>query len=174
MFSDSFLLNKKTPYIIAALCIGLLVIMFGHMFFTSGEKTPLNCQQVTNILNELDYSVIDSTDHYYTTNNGLKGSLLVDDNSLKLNFLEFSNSNVAFSTYGNIKTGNIDPKRGKDFREYDSFYNNYNMYAMYSDNTYYTVICVENTVVYAHCDEDKKADLDTILVKMDYDSVTKR
>ena len=48
------------------------------------------------------------------------------------------------------------------------------MYTMYSDNTYYTVICVENTVIFAYCDEDKKADLDTILVKMDYDSVTKR
>ena len=38
MFSDSVLLNKKTPYIIVILCIGLLIIIFSLMFFNSGEK----------------------------------------------------------------------------------------------------------------------------------------
>lgn len=175
MFSDSFLLNKKTPYIITALCIGLLIIIFSLMFFNSGEKTPLNSQQVSGILTELDYNVIDSTEYYLEKTNGLlECSLAIESDGLNFNFFEFSNSNTASNAYSNIKRYNIDTKVGKGFREYNAYYNNYNMYTMYSDNTYYTVICVENTVIFAYCDEDKKADLDTILVKMDYDSVTKR
>ena len=175
MFSDSVLLNKKTPYIIVTLCIGLLIIIFSLMFFNSGEKNPLNSQQVSGILTELDYNVIDSTEYYLEKTNGLlECSLAIESDGLNFNFFEFSNSNTASNACSNIKRYNIDTKVGKGFREYDAYYNNYNMYTMYSDNTYYTVICVENTVVYAHCDEDKKADLDTILVKMDYDSVTKR
>lgn len=87
MFSDSFLLNKKTPYIITALCIGLLIIIFSLMFFNSGEKTPLNSQQVSGILTELDYNVIDSTEYYSEKTNGLlECSLAIESDGLNFNF----------------------------------------------------------------------------------------
>lgn len=172
MLKKLFIKYDKAPYFMIGFIVLLLVGMFVIMFTNTGEKTPLTCQQVNNVLIDLGYEPIDSTYYYEEQSSNLKESIMADNGNIRFNFFEFDNNDSAYTVfynnhdliYKNISDG---------FREWDAHYNNYAMYSMSSNGIYYISIWVGNTAVYAYCDNEYRDELNNILVSIDYDSSTK-
>lgn len=84
-----------------------------------------------------------------------------------MEFFELKSSSDANNMYGQFTTIILDYRIG-NYYDGSSGYSNYKMYWMTSNNTFYTVIKVENTVIYAYCDEDYMGELGEILSRIGY------
>ena len=71
------------------------------------------------------------------------------------------------SEFKNIQT-QINQKRELGYHDWHEFYNNYAMYSMLSNGTYYITIWVGNTALYAFCDEEYKGEIGEILTAIGY------
>lgn len=171
MLKKLFIKYDKAPYFMIGFIVLLLVGMFVIMFANTGDKTPLTCQQVNDVLIDLGCEPIDSTYYYEEQSSHLKESLMADNGNIRFNFFEFDDDNSAYTVFYN-NHDMIYEKISDGFREWDSHYNNYAMYSMSSNGVYYISIWVGNTAVYAYCDNEYRDELNNILVSIGYGTST--
>lgn len=84
MFEKFF---SNHPYALMALIITVFAAMMIAMFANTGEVTPATCQQVSEVLDDLNYKTEDSTEYYKQQNSNLKASVYADNGNVKFNFL---------------------------------------------------------------------------------------
>lgn len=170
MFEKTVLkLGNKAFYIFGGIIILLFTIIIVFAFSGSGSKTPISCDEANSIISKSGYEVSDITNLYDTKNNPQTKVIGVETDTMHLEFFELENSNTADNIYGQFTTLMLDYRKG-NYYDGTAGYSNYKMYWMSSNNVYYTIIRVENTVLYAYCDEDCKDSLFKILTDMGYES----
>lgn len=159
--------GDKAVYLITAVIVVIFAIIMIVLFANTGEKIPATCEQVSNELINLGYEPADTSYAYTEQNSHLKQSIAVETGSIRFDFFEFDNDNNALAMFKNSHRS-IYEKRAAVFREWDEHYNNYTMYSMESDEIYYTVIRVGNTIIDAYCDSEYTSELGKILEAIGY------
>ena len=159
--------GDKAIYSICGFIVIALAAILIIIFANTCDKTPATYNQVNTELINLNYEPINTTDTYKAQSSNLNGSIACDSETVHFYFFEFNNDDSAYSLfhnnhdliYENISAG---------FREWDEHYDNYAMYSMSSNGTYYISIWVGNTAVYAYCDEEYTSELGKILTAIGY------
>lgn len=165
MFEKFF---SNHPYALMALIITVFAAMMIAMFANTGEVTPATCQQVSEVLDDLNYKTEDSTEYYKQQNSNLKASVYADNGNVKFNFFEFTDDSNAQAMFNGAHSQIVEEGH-EGIRRWSEGYNNYVMYATLShDNVYYTVIRVGNTGIYAYCDDEYTQELGEIFEKIGY------
>lgn len=170
--SDFFRTDKGIILMIGVIVVVFVIIMIS-MFIHTGEKNPATFDQVWNELVNLGYEPIDSSDNYKKQSDNLINSIVVKNENIQFDFFEFDNNNSALNLFHNLYDQTY-KKRGYPFQEWDEYYDNYGMYAMSSNDTYYIVIWVGDTTILSECDYEYKNDLFKILNAIGYSGDTKK
>jgi hypothetical protein len=158
---------KKGIIIICSLGIILLVVMLIYAFVTGQPKTPATCSQVTTELTNLGYYPTDTTSIYIEQDSHLQGSVAIENEKLRFDFFEFDNNNSASNVFSHAYNQIID-YRSSNKIESDEYYSNYRMYSLKSNGMFYITIRVENTAIYAYCDEGYTSEIGRILSAIGY------
>ncbi len=167
MLEKLFIKYDKAPYFLMGFIVLLLVAIFAILFANTGEKTPTTYEQVNTELISLGYEPTDSTEIYKEQSPNLNGSISCDSERVHFYFFEFDNKNSAYSLFYN-NHDLIYENISEGFREWDEHYDNYAMYSMSSNGIYYISIWVDNTAIYAYCDEEYTGELGKILEAIGY------
>ena len=133
----------------------------------SHPKTPATCAQFRQLAAQYDIEVTDTVDIYNGDKTHLLGCELMHDNIVHLEFYEFDNKSSAADVYNEGLTL-INQKRDRRYRSHSSGYANYMTYDARSEDTYYRVVRVENTVLYGTCPADTTGPLNTIISDLGY------
>lgn len=163
-------LNKKKKTGLTILFVGSIILLAVILIyaFTNGQpKTPATCQQVTNVLSDLGYVPSDTTSLYLEDDAQLKSSVAIENEQIRFDFFEFGNENSAANVYSNACNQMLDYRSSGNISNSEG-YANYYMHSLKSSGVYYITIRVENTVLYAYCDEDYMSELGKILSGIGY------
>lgn len=145
----------------------LLVAMLIYVFNDGQPKTPATCQQVATVLSDLGYVPADTTSLYLKDDAHLKNSVAIENEQIRFDFFEFDNENSAANVYSNACNQMLDYRSSGNISNSEG-YANYYMHSLKSNGVYYITIRVENTVLYAYCDEDYMSELGKILSGIGY------
>lgn len=160
--------KKKTGLIILFVCgIILLAVILIYAFTNRQSTTPATCQQVTTVLSDLGYVPSDTTSLYLEDDAQLKSSVAIENEQIRFDFFEFDNENSAANVYSNACNQMLDYRSSGNISNSEG-YANYYMHSLKSSGIYYITIRVENTVLYAYCDEDYMSELGKILSEIGY------
>ena len=159
--------GDKAVYLIGGFIVLVFAVIMIVMFANTGEKTPATSQKVWDELVILGYEPAETTYAYTDQNSHLQKSIAIETSSIRFDFFEFDNDSRALAMFKDSHS-QIYEKRSAVFRDWDEHYNNYTMYSMESDETYYTVIRVGNTIIDAYCDAECTSELGKILVAIGY------
>lgn len=145
----------------------LLVVILMYAFSNEQPKTPATCQQVSLVLSELEYEPSDTTSLYLEDDSCLTSSVAIENEKIRFDFFEFDNDNSAANVYSNACNQMLDYRSSGNISNSEG-YANYYMHSLKSSGVYYITIRVENTVLYAFCDEDYMNELGKILSGIGY------
>lgn len=167
-------LNQKRKIALIVIFAGgmiLLVAMLIYAFTDGQPKTPVSCQQVTTALSNLEYIPSDTTDAYLKQDSHLKSSVAIETDHIRFDFFEFDNDNSASNVYTHAYKQILNYRNGyiKDV-ETEEYYANYRLYSLKTTGMYYLTIWVDNTAIYAYCDEEYTGELGKILSAIGYQS----
>lgn len=176
-----WLSKKKKIGLIALFLFGiiLLVVILTHAFVNGQPKTPVTCQQVTEVLSDLGYSPSDTTSMYEKQDSNLVNSIAVETEKIRFDFFEFNNDDSASNVFSHAYNQILDyrngytPEYGQDI-ETDEYYANYRLYSLKSGGMYYLTIRVGSTAIYTYCDEDYINELGKILSGIGYTGDSKK
>lgn len=163
-------LSKKKKIGLTILFISgliLLVVILMYTFSNGQPKTPATCQQVNLVLSELGYKLSDTTSLYLGDDSRLISSVAIENEKIRFDFFEFDNENSAANVYDNACNQMLDYRSSGNISNSEG-YANYYMHSLKSNGVYYITIRVENTALYAYCDEDYMSELGKILLGIGY------
>ncbi len=147
----------------------LLVAMLIYVFNDGQPKTPATCQQVATALSDLGYTPLDTTDAYLKQDSHLKNSVAVETDTIRFDFFEFDNDDSASNVYTHAYKQILDYRNGHiEDVETEEYYANYRLYSLKTTGKYYLTIRVDNTAIYAYCDEEYTGELAEILDAISY------
>lgn len=167
-------LNQKRKIGLIVIFAGgiiLLVAVLIYVFTDGQQKTPVTCQQVTTALSNLEYTPSDTTDAYLKQDSHLKSSVAIETDNIRFDFFEFDNDNSASNVYTHAYKQILDYRNGYiEDVETEEYYSNYRLYSLKTTGMYYLTIWVDNTAIYAYCNEDYISELGEILTAIGYQS----
>lgn len=167
-------LNQKRKIGLIAIFAGgmiLLVAMLIYVFTNGQPKTPVTCKQVTAVLSNLEYTPSDTTEAYLKQDSHLKNSVAVETDNIRFDFFEFDNDNSASNVYTHAYKQILNYRNGYvEDVETEEYYANYRLYSLKTTGMYYLTIWVDNTAIYAYCDEEYTGELGEILTAIGYQS----
>ncbi|MDE5985541.1 MAG: hypothetical protein K2H13_09840 [Eubacterium sp.] len=169
-------LNKKKKIGLTILFISgiiLLAVILIYAFSNGQPKTPATCQQVSLVLSELGYEPSDTTSLYLEDDSRLTSSVAIENEKIRFDFFEFDNENSADNVYDNACNLMLDYRSSGNISNSEG-YANYYMHSLKSNGVYYITIRVENTALYAYCDEDYMSELGKILSGIGYSANTEK
>lgn len=154
--------------------------MFAYFLFTvgGGPKEPATVEQVTEVLASQGYIPQDITERYYKQDPDFKRNLIkciaMQKDDIHFEFFTFTNRNGAINIYGQAHALLFQKKIGTSYVEHKTSVENYRIYTLKVDGTYNVAIYVENTAVYAYCDEENAGAISDILAEIGYFEKTER
>lgn len=162
---------KYAPIVIPIVVILSLALMFGYMIINGGDKTPATCEEVTAKLTELGYEPVNATDYYSDRISSLKECVYAEKGDIVFLFFELDDRNLACSLF---KSNNSQILSKGKYNDWEEFHDNYGRYSFLTlDGVYYDSVWVENTVVYAQCNNENKAEIQKIITALKYNASTK-
>lgn len=119
----------------------------------------------------LEYTPSDTTDAYLKQDSHLKSSVAIETDNIRFDFFEFDNDNSASNVYTHAYKQILDYRNGYiEDVETEEYYSNYRLYSLKTTGMYYLTIWVDNTAIYAYCNEDYISELGEILTAIGYQS----
>ncbi len=145
----------------------LLAVILIYAGVNGQPKTPVTCQQVTTVLSNLGYVSSDTTSIYLENDSNLKKSVAIENEKIRFDFFEFDNQDSAANLYSNACNQMLDYRSSGNISNSEG-YANYYMHSLKSNGVYYITIRVENTALYAYCDEEYISEMGRILSGIGY------
>lgn len=148
-----------------------IVIWVSAMFFAiDGGKPSVSVEQMTETLTSRGYIVRDSTEKYKEAaqNSKFEKSIETENNGFAFAFFVFADSDSASNFFAANRAKIIDEKLAEPNKMNYVTGNNYSIYTLTVNGTYYVVESVGNTAVYAKCAEEDSEQIIAILEETDY------
>ncbi len=162
---EKYLINH--PYLVIAFIVVSLATIWIVLFTNTEEKTPATGDQVSAQLVELGYEPVDMTDYYEQYCHGLKKTVFTQSRYIRLYFFELNNNDNAGAVYRNWYHQIKEATGGAVYSSTEDYYN-YSGFYVYDKDMYYKLVWVDNTAVFAYCDENYKSDIFKILEAIGY------
>ncbi len=164
-----WLSKKKKIGLVTLFSFGIILLAVILIYAGSNgqPKTPTTCQQVTTVLSDLGYVPSDTTSVYFEDDSHLKSSVAIENEQIRFDFFEFDNENSAADLYSSACNQMLDYRARGNISNSEG-YANYYMHSLKSNGIYYITIRVENTAIYAYCDEEYTSKLGEILTAIGY------
>lgn len=166
--------NNKAKNIIIAIAIvgGFLGIVLLIMILVSNPKEPATAEQVWDVMVAQGYQPQDITERYYDKDSAAKQSLnkciAFQKDDIHFEFYDFNNKNSAIDVYSQAYRNILLEKNASPKVETKNENSNYSIYTLRVTGTYNVAIYVENTAIYAYCDEKNANEINLILDAIDY------
>lgn len=157
----------KHPYVIMVVIVVSLATILIVLFTNTGEKTPATGDQVSAKLVELGYEPVDMTDYYGQYFSGLKEAVSTQTPNIRFYFFELNNNDNSWAVYSKWQY-QIYQTLGGVHNPRTEHYCNYASYYVYANDMYYKLVWVDNTAVFAYCNENYKSDIFKILEAIGY------
>lgn len=162
---EKFLIDH--PYVVMVVVVVSLATILIVLFTNTEEKTPATGDQVSAELVELGYAPVDMTDYYDQYFLGLKEAVSTQTPNIRFYFFELNNYDNSLAVYGKWQSQIYQTLGGVHNPRTEHYYN-YAGYYVYDNDMYYRLVWVDNTVVFAYCDENYKSDILKILEAIGY------
>lgn len=154
--------------LVAVVCLCVIV----YFMFGTEPKTPVTPEQMWDVLVARGYEPQDITESYIEDNPDAKAYLnrffVLDKDDLHFEFYDLNDEDRAFSIYSNVYNYIYTQKRSVPYAQHDTSVQNYAIYTLKSSGEYSVVIWVENTAIYAYCDEENSYLISEILTDIGY------
>lgn len=155
---------------IALVAVACLCVIIYSMFGTE-PKTPVTSEQMWDVLVTRGCEPQDLTESYIEDNPDAKAYLnrciVGEKNELHFEFYDYASLTNAWSKFKNayavIRQKVIGP-----YAEHQTSVQNYTIYWLESGGKYYIALYVENTMIYAYCDEENSYLISEILTDIGY------
>ena len=150
---EKYLINH--PYLVIAFIVVSLATIWIVLFTNTEEKTPAT------------YEPVDMTDYYGQYFSGLKEAVSAQTPNIRFYFFELNNNDNSWAVYSKWQY-QIYQTLGGVHNPRTEHYCNYASYYVYANDMYYKLVWVDNTAVFAYCDENYKNDIFKILEAIGY------
>ena len=149
----------------------LIVAIFVYIFTVKGPKTPATPQLVQEVFesNELMYG--DVTKDYrekWNVDDMLQSAVACEKDDLRFDFFVFDSEANAEQIRKKYRSYIRENRYSTPNIEISEGVNNYMLYSIKAVGMYTVCMRVENTLVFAYCDEKNAADLNKIMVGIGY------
>ena len=167
-------MNLKTSLkliLFPIIVVVLIAAIFVYIFAVKGAKTPATLQLVQEVLetNKLAYS--DVTDDYrekWNADDMLKSALACEKGDLRFDFFVFDNTAGAEHIRKKYRSYIRENMYSIPNVEVSEGVMNYTLYSIKADGTYAVIMRVENTLVFAYCNEENASALNKIMAGIGY------
>ena len=149
----------------------LIALIFVYIFAVKGAKTPAAPQLVQEVLetNKLTYSdVTDDFREKWNMDDMLKSALTCEKDDLRFDFFVFDNTASAEHIRKKYRSYIRENMYSIPSVEVSEGVINYTLYSINADGTYAVIMRVENTLVFAYCNEKNASALNKIMAGIGY------
>ena len=147
------------------ICFCILI----YALFGTTSKTPVTSEHLWEVLVSHGYEPTDVTDTYtYEDAAYLNRCFGFEKDDLHFEFYDYNNKASAKNKSMQMSAYLANHKKGYPYQERNTFVKNYSIYSLVSSGKYYVAIWVENTAVYAYCDEENAPLLGEIFSEIGY------
>ena len=141
----------------------VLAVMFGifMILVIAGNDliAPVTAEQVWDVLESQGYDPVDTTQFYRDTwsdtNQKITSAVSVSTSDFELTFFVFDSDNDALQIYRSYRSWIRNHRFGVPNMKYDTALGSCQIYWIKTHGTYTVDIRIENTLVYAWCDEEE-------------------
>lgn len=156
---------------VGAVAIGGLTcfcILIYLLFFTT-PKTPVTSEHLWDVLVSYGYEPSDVTDTYkYEDAADLNRCFGFEKDDLHFEFYDYNNKASAKNKSMQMSAYLANHKKIYPYSNHKTYIDNYSIYTLVSSGKYYVAIWVENTALYAYCNEENAEALNEILTEIGY------
>lgn len=166
--------EKETNAILYVLPIVVIVglILILTPLLTAEPKTPVSSEQMWDVLVDHGYEPHDITESYISDYPSEKLKLnkcyVIQKDDLHLEFYDYVDMNGAFGKNRVARSYILDNKMSVPYAEYDTRLRNYCIYTLTAGGEYTIALYVENTAIYAYCNEENADALAEIMYDIGY------
>lgn len=151
--------------------VGLIVAIFVYIFAIREPKVPATTQLVQEVLatNELPYAEL--TKEYqekWNVDNMLQNAISCEKDDLRFNFFVFDSEASAESIRKQFQSYIRENRYSNPNIEISEGVKNYMFYSIKAAGMYTVNMRVENTLVFAYCDEENADNLNKIMIGIGY------
>lgn len=165
------LLSNKELIFIPILVVSMIVIMLTYLAFKGRPKTPASIEKVEIVLSNHDLTYSNETDYYeaqWENNNTLKNALIANSGDIYFCYFVFDNKDDAEKLRANNRSYIREHRFSIPNTEVSEAISNYILYTLKCEVGYTVSMRVENTVVYAYCNEENTNVIKTIMQEIGY------
>ena len=165
------LLSNKELIFIPILVVSMIVIMLTYLAFKGRPKTPASIEKVEFVLSNHDLTYSNETDYYeaqWENNNTLKNALIANSGDIYFCYFVFDNKDDAEKLRANNRSYIREHRFSIPNTEVSEAISNYILYTLKCEVGYTVSMRVENTVVYAYCNEENANVIKTIMQEIGY------
>ncbi len=147
------------------ICFGIIIYGIG---FTE-SKVPVTSEHMWDVLVLHGFEPYDLTESYDQSDNiAINKCIVVEREDTHFEFYDYIDETSALNKSVQACSYIISYKRSFPYIEHNTKVRNYNVYTLSSNGEYSVSIRVENTTIYAYCNEENKGLLIDILNEIGY------
>ena len=160
-------------FIILLLIVALIsTIVYYKNLHEEKKYVPITSEKFKNYIGKQGFDVYNALDYLpdSTFKEGIKVGYLThknNDKDFQINFFEFlTETYTMYSYYNEVIT--IEKNNNEELVENNINTSNYSKYTALSNEYYYVMIRIDNTVIYTKTDKDNKQIVDNLLQELGY------
>ena len=149
----------------------LIAAIFIYIFAAGGPKTPATPQLVQEVFAENELMYGDVTEDYrkkWNVDDMLQSAVACEKDDLRFDFFVFDSEVNAEQIRKKYRSYIRENRYSNPNIEISEGVSNYMLYSIKAAGMYTVCMRVENTLVFAYCDEENAADLNKIMVGIGY------
>ncbi len=159
-------LSSRTALII--ILVGSALVWIPILLHMTGPKEVATAEQVWSAIQQAGYQPVDATELYTEDMPGLIQCIAFEKDDEYFNFYVFQDHRGSGNLYGHIASYININYSGAECAEHTSAQSNYCIRTVAVHGRYVVDIYVDNTVVYAYCDEGNEQGICDVLRTIGY------
>lgn len=165
--------QKVKDYIVSAVALtAFFSIILIVISLCTVPKTPTTVEQVRDVIASHGYTPLDIAEIYHESQPDSKSTLKegvgFQDGDIHFDFYVFYNLGTPERIFAEARSMLIDKYHARGKKNDITAVANYTIFTLREKETYNIVVCVENTLVYAYCNEKNEGKINKILREIDY------
>jgi len=145
----------------------LLLLIFCTVLAGCGKKEPINAESFNDIMTDKGYLVLDSAELYDADTSILESSYIAVGDGYQIEFLEFKKEKDAKYSYG-LNVEKFKSNKGSSHLSSSKDFFNYSTFNLTSDDHFYIVSRIDNTLIYSEAPEEFKDEIKKVFEELGY------
>lgn len=169
MVLEKFTLKNFIKLIVAfGILVGIIVLL---LYITNQPKPPATSEHIVKALQDLNYNYEDLTEEYieqWKCDEILQKAISAESENIRFDFFIFDSVSAAEEYRKSYRSHIYTNYYKRPSNENKDHMSNWNQYILETDEMYVVCTRVDNTLLYAYCRVDHKAELHNLVTKIGY------